>query len=118
MKLALNGTEFADWQEAWCNRCQAEHAATHPPNQDNYDEGCPLILGWALQEDVPEWQPRDSEWFAYLPARVSCSSFAECSDCPPDAPDAERRAGETRREFHDRLRAEMLALPVYEGSHE
>lgn len=74
----------------------------------------PPINPQALGDDVAEFQPRDPEWWHFLPAEVSCANFKECGQCAPDEPDAERRGGETRREFHDRLRAETLARPICE----
>ena len=109
MILRLNGSELADWMEVWCFRCEYDHYFSHA---NEIGDGCDLVLAYALQEDQIEWESRDPEWSSYLPARVSCKSFTSCTKCPPDDPQAERRNGETRREFHDRIRAETLALPV------
>lgn len=110
MILRLNGTETLDWQECWCFRCQHDHAYSHGQQQEA--DGCQLLLAMALGDDVPEFEARHEKWWAYIPAEVSCSRFKACEQCPPDPPDAERRGGETRREFHDRLRAETLAKAV------
>ena len=114
MKLRLNGTETLDWQELWCFRCQHDHAFSHNKSGEwgESDDGCPLLVAVALGDDVAEFEARDEKWWAVIPAEVSCARFEKCTACPPDPPDAERRGGETRREFHDRLRAETLARPV------
>ncbi len=113
MIFQLNGSEMADWQDVWCGHCAKDHLWSHAGHDQDAD-GCPLILKSILGEDVPQFIPH-TDWFRSLPANVSCSSFEVC-DAPEcqDAPDAERRGGETRREFHDRLRAGTIALPIVE----
>ena len=113
MILRLNTTEQLDWMELWCFRCEHDHVFSHG---EETGEGCPLLLKMALGEDVAEFEPRDPDWWRQIPAGVSCSRFQACTQCPPDPPDAERRGGETRREFHDRLRAELLAQPIIEDA--
>lgn len=110
MILRLGTTELLDWQEVWCFRCEHDHSLSHASGDET--GGCPLLLTQILGEDVAEFEARDPEWWRFIPAEVSCSRFTPCTQCPPDAPDAERRGGETRREFHDRLRAETLARPI------
>lgn len=114
MKLQLNTTEMLDWMELWCFRCEHDHGWSHPPNDENED-GCQLVARSIWDDDVTEFEPRHPQWWRHIPAEVSCSAFKLCSRCAPDPPDAERRGGETRREFHDRLRAETLAQPVFAG---
>ncbi len=110
MKLRLNTTEFLDWAECWCFRCEHDHEFSHGAENDT--GGCPLLVTQACGDDVAEFEARDVKWWGYIPALVSCSRFTLCTRCEPEPPDAERRGGETRREFHDRLRAEILARPV------
>lgn len=111
MIFQLNGSEMADWQECWCFRCARDHLWSHAGHDQDAD-GCPLILKSILGEDVPQFIPH-TDWYRSVPANVSCSAFVPCNapECQ-DGPDAERRGGETRREFHDRLRRETLALEV------
>jgi hypothetical protein len=109
MRFSLNTSEMLDWQEIWCFRCQNDHTFSHT---DQQEKGCPLIARSLLDEDVAEFQPRDPDWWRSIPAVVSCAAFKVCDDCPPEADDAERRGGETFREFHDRIRTEMLAMPT------
>jgi|ERR1035437_1300883 hypothetical protein len=110
MKFQLNASEHADWQEVWCWRCKNDHEFSHIPGQE--DEGCPLIADGIMGEDVAEFAPIRKDWWFTIPASVTCSAFEVCTLCPAESPDAERRGGETRREFYDRLRTEMLATPV------
>jgi hypothetical protein len=112
----LNGTETLDWQELWCFRCEHEHKMTHGSEWGDGSDGCPLLLKMILGEDVPEFVPHGEDWWRTLPATVACTQFAACTQCPDDGPETERRGGETRREFHDRLRQETLALPMVEWS--
>lgn len=108
--FSLNGSEAADWMEVWCFRCEVDHDMTH---QGGCEEvGCSLLVKMVLGEDVPQFTPHGDQWFRTIPATVACAEFKRCTLCPPDPPDAERRGGETRREFHDRLRADTMALPV------
>lgn len=111
MILRLGTTEFLDWAECWCFRCEHDHQFSHVDENEQRD-GCELLVGYALQTDVPEFEPRRENALSYLPAEVSCSKFKVCTQCPPDPPDAERRGGETEREFRDRFRAQTLARPV------
>jgi hypothetical protein len=116
MKFQLNSTEMADWQELWCFRCEHDHGFSHLAEEGLEErDGCPLLTAMVLGDDVPDFEPRDSQWPLYVPAQVSCRRFTECTACLPDPPDAERRGGETRREFHDRLRRDMQALPVVDA---
>ena len=111
MKFQLNTTEMLDWQEGWCFRCQHDHQYSHvEPEAD----GCSLLLAMVLGDDVPEFEPRDPDWWRMIPAPVSCQRFTLCTSCPPDPPAAERRGGLTRREFHDQIRADVLTHPVVE----
>lgn len=112
MKFQLNTTEWLDWAENWCFRCKHDHLWSHPPHDEEGD-GCPLIRHSICGEDVPEFEARSVDWWRTIPAEVSCSRFELCTapECT-DQGTEERRDGETRRQFHDRLRAETLALPV------
>ena len=112
MKFRVSGTEFLDWQEAWCLRCEKEHDYSHTDGE--VGTGCPLIVNYFVQEDESAWEPRDPEWWRSIPAEVSCSQFVECGKCAPEAPDAERRGDPplTHREWVDAMRAETLARPV------
>lgn len=115
MKLEIGTTEMLDWQTIWCSRCQHDHAFSHGSNwqlPDPQGDGCPLLVKVIHGEDLPEMQPRRPDALCYIPAEVSCSQFTLCTSCAPERADAERRGGETRREFRDRLRGEMLARPV------
>lgn len=113
MILRLNTTEMLDWQEVWCFRCEHDHRFSHV---DQEADGCPLLVKMVCGEDVAEFDARDPEWFRMIPAPVSCTEFKLCGSCPPDPPDAERRNGETYREFVDRHRADVLSQPVVEAS--
>lgn len=108
MKFQLNTTEWLDWAENWCFRCERDHLFSHV----NEDDGCELCARSILGEDLPEFEAHDPDWWRMVPAPISCSQFKLCTLCPPEPPDAERRGGLTRREFHDKLRAEVLAAPV------
>ena len=110
VKFSLNTTEMLDWQENWCFRCVHDHDWSHTGKEEG--EPCELTVPMVLGHDVPQFEARDPEWWRMIPAPVSCSRFELCDRCPDESPDAERRSGETRREFHDRLRAETLAQPV------
>lgn len=114
MIFQLNGSEMADWQECWCWRCKHDHGFSHDGSM-RAENGCPLVLKTIWGEDAPEFSAHGADWFRTIPAGVVCSAFELCElpECK-DGPDAERRGGETRREFHDRLRAETIALPVVE----
>jgi hypothetical protein len=115
--LRLNGTEMLDWAEAWCMNCTHDHDYSH--GRTGYENGCELILGYACQEEVPEWQDRGDAEHGYrywLPAQVSCTKFEACAKCPPDDDTTERRNGETRREWAAKMRAETLSRPIQVGS--
>lgn len=109
MKFSLGTTEMLDWQECWCFRCERDHAFSHFTNDEG--EGCPHLLNAVLGNDDPVFEARGDDAFIFIPANVVCADFTPCTLCPPDDPNAERRQGETRAEFHDRMRAETLALP-------
>jgi hypothetical protein len=108
----LNGSEMADWMECWCFRCQHDHGMTH--TEDTEELGCPHAESIWSGRDDPVFSPHGETWWRTIPAGVVCSEFTPCTQCPPDDPNAERRNGETRAEFHDRLRAEIIALPRVE----
>ena len=114
MKFQLKASESADWMEVWCFRCKNDHDCSHVPSGDG-DSGCEIIAHSMLGDDVPELTPRRKDWWFTIPATVTCSAFELCDECPPESPDVERRGGESRREFYDRLRSEMLKIPVYRG---
>ncbi len=111
MKFALKATEMSDWMECWCFRCKHDHLWSHFPHDEEGD-GCDLILRSIVGKDVPEFTPHGETWWRTIPAGVVCSRFERCEapECQ-DPSDAERRGGETRAEFHDRLRAETIAEP-------
>lgn len=111
MKLRLNTTEMLDWQEVWCFRCKHDHLWSHHPN-DEAGDGCPLLLPMVMGEDVPQFHPRDPDWWRMVPAPVSCDNFEVC-DCPSESPEMERRQGLTRRQFFDQERERVLALPIH-----
>ncbi len=117
--LRLNGTEFLDWAEVWCFRCEHDHAFSH--DQDQGTGGCEIARdAYALGETRPELTDHapDGPWS--IPASISCASFKECGKCAPDTEDTERRWSNsgpdamlvTRNEFAAMLRAETLAIPV------
>lgn len=118
MKFQLNGSEMADWQECWCFRCAHDHLFSHAPH-DMEDDGCPLILRAGCGEDVAQFEPHGDDWYRTIPAGVVCREFVPCTatECN-DHGDEERRGCETWREFHDRLRAETIALPRVDLAHQ
>ncbi len=105
MIFTLNTTEMLDWQECWCFRCARDHQYSHV--EENGD-GCPLVLDMLIGNDARQWVPHGADWHT-IPASVECSAFVPCEapECQ-DGPNAERRNGETRREFHDRMRREII----------
>ena len=113
MIFRLNVSGMADWMECWCFRCQHDHTQSHPGAPE--EGGCAHVLNAWLGTDDPVFVPHGETWDRTVPAGVVCTAFTPCTSCPPDDPNAERRGGETRAEFCDRLRAEIIALPRVEG---
>jgi len=116
VKLRLNASEMADWQELWCFRCENDHTYSHTIEEGN---GCGILADNYLADEaddlITEFVPFREDWWRTIPASVTCSAFKACTKCPTESPDEERRQGQTRREFYDGLRAEMIAKGVGEA---
>ena len=124
--LRLNTTEFLDWAEVWCFRCEHDHAFSHGEDAtaDGAD-GCEICLdAYARGESRPEIVNHEDYWRS-IPAHKSCTQFTECTRCPADDEHTERRGiwGDesnlvTRNQFSALLRSETLALPVVDAKGE
>ncbi len=112
MIFRLNASEWMDWAECWCFRCEHDHTMSHRTAPE--EDGCPHVARSLIGADDPVFVPVGEAPLCTIPAGVVCSAFMPCAKCPPDDPNAERRGGETRAEWHDRLRNETLALNVME----
>ena len=65
-----NGSEFAIWQDTWCNECARDEAA----RRGNYENGCEILAAAVGDSEIPEWSddPEATGW-----PRVVCSAFIE-----------------------------------------
>lgn len=48
-----NGSEFAIWQDSWCNECKRDERA----RDGDYEHGCPILASALVGDDreIPEW---------------------------------------------------------------